>query len=56
MGLRRIVAFSRPDPSNPLGFAQLTGFNPDHVRMVDTPRSAGGTRRVGGRQLGFRSL
>ena len=29
MGLRRIVAFSRADPSRPIGFAQLAGFNPE---------------------------
>jgi len=34
MGLRQIVAFSRADPSKPIGFAQLTGFTPDNVRMV----------------------
>ncbi len=34
MGLRRVVAFSRGDAPKPLGFAQLTGVNPDNVRMV----------------------
>jgi hypothetical protein len=34
MGLRQIVVFSRADPSKPIGFAQLTGFTPDNVRMV----------------------
>jgi len=42
MGLRRIVAFSRADPSKPRGFAQLEGFNPDNVRMVGTKLVAAG--------------
>lgn len=32
-GLKRIVAYSRADPSTPLRFAQLTEFAPDNVRM-----------------------
>ncbi len=42
MGLRQIVAFSRADPSKPIGFAQLTGFTPDNVRMVGTRLVAAG--------------
>ena len=42
MGLRQIVAFSRADPSKPIGFAQLTGFVPDNVRMVGTRLVAAG--------------
>lgn len=42
MGLRRIVAFSRADPSKPIGFAQLTGFTPDNVRVVGTRLVAAG--------------
>jgi hypothetical protein len=42
MGLRQIVAFSRADPSKPIGFAQLTGFTPDNVRMVGTRLIAAG--------------
>lgn len=42
MGLRRVVAFSRADPSKPVGFAQLTGFNPDNVRLVGTRLIAAG--------------
>ncbi len=42
MGLRQIVSFSRADPSKPIGFAQLTGFTPDNVRMVGTRLVAAG--------------
>jgi len=42
MGLRQIVAFSRADPSKPIGFAQLTGFTPDNVRMVGARLVAAG--------------
>jgi hypothetical protein len=42
MGLRQIVVFSRADPSKPIGFAQLTGFVPDNVRMVGTRLVAAG--------------
>ncbi|MEP7306992.1 MAG: hypothetical protein ABJA98_15865 [Acidobacteriota bacterium] len=42
MGLRQIVAFSRADPSKPIGFAQLSGFTPDNVRMVGTRLVAAG--------------
>lgn len=42
MGLRRVVAFSRADPSKPVGFAQLTGVNPDNVRMVGNRLVAAG--------------
>jgi sugar lactone lactonase YvrE len=51
-GLKRIVAFSRSDPSKPLRSAQLKEFAPDNVRMVgdrlitvgmiDDERSCGG--------------
>lgn len=34
IGLKRIVAFSRADPSKPIRFAQLKEFGPDNVRMV----------------------
>lgn len=34
IGLKRIVAFSRADPSKPLRFAQFKEFAPDNVRMV----------------------
>jgi sugar lactone lactonase YvrE len=34
IGLRRIVAYSRADPSKPLRFAQLKEFGPDNVRFV----------------------
>jgi hypothetical protein len=33
-GLKRIVAYSRADPSKPLHFAQLKEFGPDNVRLV----------------------
>ena len=33
-GLKRIVAYSRADPSKPLRFAQLKEFAPDNVRLV----------------------
>lgn len=33
-GLKRIVAYSRTDPSKPLRFAQLKEFGPDNVRLV----------------------
>ena len=33
-GQKRIVAFSRADPSKPLWFAQLKEFGPDNVRLV----------------------
>ena len=33
-GLKRIVVFSRADPSKPLRYAQLKEFAPDNVRMV----------------------
>jgi len=33
-GLKRIVAYSRADPSKPLRFAQLKEFGPDNVRFV----------------------
>lgn len=33
-GLKRIVAFSRADPSKPLRVAQLKEFGPDNVRLV----------------------
>jgi hypothetical protein len=33
-GLKRIVAYSRANPSAPLRFAQLTEFAPDNVRFV----------------------
>jgi hypothetical protein len=33
-GLKRIVAFSRADPSKPLRSAQLKEFAPDNVRLV----------------------
>ena len=42
MGLKQIVAFSRADPSKPIGVAQLAGFNPDNVRMVDGQLIAAG--------------
>lgn len=35
-GLKRIVAYSRKDPSKPLRFAQLKEFAPDNVRLVGT--------------------
>ena len=51
-GLKRIVAFSRADPSKPLRTAQLKEFGPDNVRLVgdrlitvgiiDEERSCGG--------------
>lgn len=34
IGLKRIVAFSRSDPSRPLRFAQLKEFAPDNVRLA----------------------
>ena len=34
IGLKRIVAFSRANPSKPLRFAQLKEFAPDNVRLV----------------------
>jgi len=34
-GLKRIVAFSRANPSKPLRTAQLKEFAPDNVRLVD---------------------
>ena len=34
IGLKRIIAFSRADPSKPLRFAQFKEFAPDNVRMV----------------------
>src|SRR5262245_40749865 len=34
IGLRRIVAYSRANPSKPLRFAQLKEFAPDNVRLV----------------------
>jgi hypothetical protein len=33
-GLKRIVAYSRANPSKPLRFAQLKEFGPDNVRLV----------------------
>lgn len=33
-GLKRIVAYSRADPSKPLRYAQLKEFGPDNVRLV----------------------
>ncbi len=33
-GLKRVVAYSRADPSKPLRFAQLKEFGPDNVRFV----------------------
>jgi len=33
-GLKRIVVFSRADPSKPLRYAQLKEFAPDNVRLV----------------------
>ena len=33
-GLKRVVAYSRMDPSRPLRYAQLREFAPDNVRMV----------------------
>ena len=33
-GLKRVVAFSRANPSKPLRVAQLKDFGPDNVRMV----------------------
>ena len=33
-GLKRVVAFSRADPSKPLRTAQLKEFGPDNVRLV----------------------
>ena len=51
-GLKRIVTFSRADPSKPLRFAQLKEFAPDNVRwagdrlitagMIDDEPSCGG--------------
>ena len=34
IGLKRVVAYSRADPSKPLRFAQLKEFGPDNVRFV----------------------
>jgi hypothetical protein len=34
IGLKRIVAYSRANPSKPLRFAQLKEFGPDNVRLV----------------------
>lgn len=34
IGLKRIVAYSRANPSKPLRFAQLQEFAPDNVRLV----------------------
>jgi hypothetical protein len=34
IGLKRVVTYSRADPSKPLRFAQLKEFAPDNVRMV----------------------
>jgi hypothetical protein len=34
-GLKRIVAYSRENPSKPLRYAQLKEFGPDNVRLVD---------------------
>jgi hypothetical protein len=34
-GEKRIVAYSRADPSKPLRSAQLAGYAPDNVRLVD---------------------
>jgi hypothetical protein len=34
IGLRRIVAYSRANPSKPLRFAQLKEFGPDNIRFV----------------------
>lgn len=34
IGLKRIVAYSRADPSKPLRFAQLKEFGPDNLRFV----------------------
>jgi hypothetical protein len=55
-GLKRIVAFSRADPSKPLRFAQLKEFAPDNVRldrdrlitvgMIDDERSCGGAPKT----------
>ena len=55
-GLKRIVAFSRANPSTPLRFAQLKEFAPDNVRwvggrliaagMIDDEPSCGGPPRT----------
>jgi sugar lactone lactonase YvrE len=55
-GLKRIVAFSRADPSKPLRFAQLKEFAPDNVHldrdrlitvgMIDDERSCGGAPKT----------
>jgi hypothetical protein len=41
-GLKRVVAYSRADPSKPLRYAQLKEFAPDNVRMVGNRLIAAG--------------